>query len=158
MMSARTNNLSRDGAQNLGPAPRRHLGKMVAWFILLVLTLFICNVSFRPLAASHNYDVFNTDERQATFSDLLRYSAYLYEPPSYDACVNKLRQIDGAKQEWALEHHALSSAVPTWDDLRPYLGRGSNQFVLPRCPKGGIYTIGAMSNFPTCSVKEHTLQ
>jgi hypothetical protein len=157
-VSATTNKLYQTVAQDRGLLPRLHLGRKVAWFALLAVTLFACNVSFRLLEASRNYYVFNTDERQATFSDLLLYSAYLYEPPSYSACINKLRQIDGAKQQWALEHHAPENAVPTWNDLRPYLGRGTDRFVLPRCPQGGVYTIGAISNAPTCSVKGHVLE
>jgi hypothetical protein len=72
------------------------------------------------------------------------------------ACINNLRQIDIAKQQWAFETHAPSNAIPTWDNIRPYLGRDGTNSLIPKCPAGGIYTIGAISNFPTCSVKGHT--
>jgi hypothetical protein len=72
-------------------------------------------------------------------------------------CICNLRQIDNAKVNWAIEHHAPSNAVPTWDDIKPYLERGSSGSI-PTCPAGGIYSIGAISNFPTCSIKGHALQ
>ena len=73
------------------------------------------------------------------------------------ACINYLRQIDGAKQQWAIETHASSNTTPTWDDIKPYLGRDGTNGVIPKCPSGGVYTIGALTNAPTCSVKGHAL-
>src|ERR1700759_27932 len=61
-----------------------------------------------------------------------------------DACINHLRQIDSAKQEWALETHALSNATPTWADIQPYMGRGPGSDFIPRCYQGGHYTIGSL--------------
>ena len=76
--------------------------------------------------------------------------------PSENACVNNLRQIDGAKHEWASETKASSNAVPTWEDIKPYLGRGTAGS-LPKCPQGGLYTIGSLQVDPTCSIPGHTL-
>ena len=73
-----------------------------------------------------------------------------------NACINNLRQIDGAKQTWALENHAASNAIPTWENVQPYLGRGP-QGEIPKCPQGGHYTLGAVNVVPTCSVPGHTL-
>jgi hypothetical protein len=72
------------------------------------------------------------------------------------ACINNLRQIDGAKQTWVLENHLDSNAIPTWENIRPYLGRGPAG-ALPTCPQGGIYTLGNLQTAPTCSIKGHTL-
>ena len=72
-------------------------------------------------------------------------------------CVKNLRQIDGAKQTWAIEYHASSNATPTWSQIQPYLGRGSNG-TLPVCPQDGVYTIGSMRVAPTCSIKGHVLE
>src|SRR5215469_12102818 len=56
-----------------------------------------------------------------------------------NACINNLRQIDGAKQQWALEKKQLSTASPVSTDLKPYLGRGTaGQW--PSCPASGSYT------------------
>ncbi|HZV34770.1 MAG TPA: von Willebrand factor type A domain-containing protein [Verrucomicrobiae bacterium] len=40
------------------------------------------------------------------------------------AIINKLRQLDGAKQTWALENHASPDTVPTFAQIQPYMGRG----------------------------------
>jgi hypothetical protein len=66
------------------------------------------------------------------------------------ACVNNLRQIDGAKNQWALEHHKTSQDTPTWDDIRPYLHWPSNG--IPTCPDRGVYTLGAVGESPRCSL------
>jgi hypothetical protein len=68
-----------------------------------------------------------------------------------NACINNLRQIDAAKNQWAMEKHKQSTDVPTEVDLLPYLKRW------PSCPAGGTYVIGAMSELPKCSVPGHTL-
>jgi hypothetical protein len=72
-----------------------------------------------------------------------------------NTCINNLRLIDGAKQMWALENNKTNSDVPTWADLRSYLGHPGD--ALPKCPSGGTYTLGAISNFPTCSISGHVL-
>jgi prepilin-type N-terminal cleavage/methylation domain-containing protein len=47
-------------------------------------------------------------------------------------CIDNLRMLDAAKQQWALERGQISTAVPQATDLQPYLGRGAG--VLPTCP------------------------
>jgi DNA repair exonuclease SbcCD ATPase subunit len=73
-----------------------------------------------------------------------------------NACINNLRLIDAAKQQWALENKKLSTDTPTMDDLRPYIGRGPNGD-LPVCPDGGVYTVGTVGERPTCSNPAHVL-
>jgi hypothetical protein len=70
-------------------------------------------------------------------------------------CINNLRQIDGAKQQWALEHNKTPDAVPTPQEIVPYLG---GQQLMPQCPAGGRYSLNAVSNAPTCSIPGHALQ
>ena len=70
---------------------------------------------------------------------------------SMDACINNLRLIDGAKQEWALEYGKTSNDVPTMDDLRVYMGRGSAGEI-PHCPAGGTYIPGKIGEPPRCSI------
>jgi hypothetical protein len=77
-------------------------------------------------------------------------------PAALSSCINNLRQIDAAKQEWALQVKAPSNAIPTWDNILPYLGRGTAG-ALPSCPQGGNYTIGNLQSAPTCSIPGHTL-
>ena len=67
-----------------------------------------------------------------------------------NACINNLRQIDAAKQQWALEKGATSTPVDT--DIVPYIGRSTT--VMPHCPisPGGTpnYAINALTAVPTC--------
>jgi len=72
-----------------------------------------------------------------------------------NTCINNLRLIDGAKQQWALETHKAASAVPTWADLKPYIEPMSPKEI--QCPLRGTYTLGAVSNPPTCSIPGHSL-
>jgi prepilin-type N-terminal cleavage/methylation domain-containing protein len=73
-----------------------------------------------------------------------------------NACVNNLRQIDGAKQQWALEQKQLPSASPGTTELQPYLGRGSAGSAWPTCPANGTYTVGDLNTAPSCSVGSTT--
>jgi len=75
------------------------------------------------------------------------------ETSMMNACINNLRQIDAAKNEWALEHGKKPGDVPTAQDLTPYFKNGA----FPTCPAGGTYTIGPVGENPTCSVPRHKL-
>ena len=71
-----------------------------------------------------------------------------------------MRQIDAAKNQWALEHNAKSNDVITINEIRPYIElERNNPFIkldtkgnLPKCPSGGTYTIGKVGEAPTCSL------
>jgi prepilin-type N-terminal cleavage/methylation domain-containing protein len=66
-----------------------------------------------------------------------------------NACINNLRQVDAAKQQWALEKGQLATALPQDTDLVPYLGRAGS--VMPTCPIGSTaYNINAVSVAPDC--------
>jgi len=70
-----------------------------------------------------------------------------------NACINNLRQIDAAKNQWALEKQKTTGDMPTADDIKVYLMHNR----LPVCPAGGTYTIGAVGEPPTCSIAGHKL-
>ena len=70
-----------------------------------------------------------------------------------NVCINNLRQIEVAKQQWALENDKTADAIPFAEDLLPYL----SNMVFPVCPSGGTYTINAVGLLPTCSVPGHVL-
>ena len=70
-----------------------------------------------------------------------------------NTCINNLRMIDGAKQQWALEKDKPMDAVPKQKDLLPYLKDG----VFPTCPDGGTYSINSVESLPTCTVQGHVL-
>ena len=70
-----------------------------------------------------------------------------------NACINNLRQIDLAKQQWALENKKADADAPSMTDLLPFFG--DKKF--PVCPAGGEYTINPMSAHPECSKPGHSL-
>ena len=83
-----------------------------------------------------------------------------------NACINNLRQIDSAKQQWALETRQATNATPVETDIGPYLGRAGNTAGMG-CPAGGAnstnftasYNINAVSTAPTCKIlTTHVLQ
>jgi prepilin-type N-terminal cleavage/methylation domain-containing protein len=49
-----------------------------------------------------------------------------------NTCINNLRQLDGAIQQWALEFKATPIAAVTPENVLPYLRSG----VIPRCATG----------------------
>jgi prepilin-type N-terminal cleavage/methylation domain-containing protein len=67
-----------------------------------------------------------------------------------NACINNLRIIDAAKQQWALEKGQQTSATPASSNIVPYLGRAGT--AMPSEPLGGSYTINALSVVPYCSI------
>jgi len=62
-------------------------------------------------------------------------------------CVNNLRQVDGAKHQWALENRKTDADTPSEDELKFYVQRS----LFPTCPTSGTYTIGAVATDPICS-------
>jgi prepilin-type N-terminal cleavage/methylation domain-containing protein len=78
-----------------------------------------------------------------------------------NACINNLRQIDGAKQQWALEKKAGQTATPGLTDIQPYLGRGSAG-TAPSCPADSAasfatsYTINDVQTAPVCQILSST--
>src|SRR5438067_3044324 len=76
-----------------------------------------------------------------------------------NACINNLRQIDGAIQQWALENNKSGTDGVGSASVTPFLGRGSaGQF--SSCPSGGTYTLTTVAAKPTCSktANGHVLQ
>jgi prepilin-type N-terminal cleavage/methylation domain-containing protein len=74
-----------------------------------------------------------------------------------NACINNLRQIDAAKQQWALENGKQATDTPTSTSLNVYVGRNMNGADL-YCPlsKGqtwGGYSAGinAINVLPVCA-------
>ena len=66
-----------------------------------------------------------------------------------NACINNLRQIDGAIQQWALEQKKDPAATVAFTDISPYL---KNSVI---CPSGGTtfansYTISDVATKPVC--------
>jgi len=65
------------------------------------------------------------------------------------SCQSNLKQIQSAKEQWAMDNKVGISATPTMSDLA-----GSGKYIrsTPVCPSNGTYTPNSMSTDPTCSV------
>jgi type II secretory pathway pseudopilin PulG len=64
-----------------------------------------------------------------------------------NACINNLRQIDGAKEQWALENKKAEGDAVVDADINLYIKGGA-----PACPSSGAYTYNAVGTDPICSV------
>ena len=75
-------------------------------------------------------------------------------------CIDNLRMIDAAKQQWALEHGAVATTVPLASDIQPYLGRGNGE--LPTCPIdprqtfATSYVVKDCQTTPVCQIASST--
>jgi len=72
------------------------------------------------------------------------------------SCINNLRQIDSAAQQFAMEQHKRNGQqldYPT--DLTPYVRLNSDGSI-PPCPAGGNYTCDVIGTPPTCDLSDTT--
>ena len=67
---------------------------------------------------------------------------------SRNACVSELEYLERTKKKWATRVKAPADAAPTAEDL---FGTNWTGYI-PRCPGGGTYTIGKLSEKPRCSI------
>jgi len=68
-----------------------------------------------------------------------------------NACMNNLRQIDSAKEQWAIASMVATGAVNE-AQVDEYMRHGA-----PTCPGSGTYEYNDVSVSPTCSVPGHEL-
>jgi prepilin-type N-terminal cleavage/methylation domain-containing protein len=69
-----------------------------------------------------------------------------------NACINNLRQIDAAANQFALEQHQVTGAAINFpNDLTPYIKLNSGTSI-PPCPAGGTYADPTVGSIPTCSL------
>lgn len=73
-------------------------------------------------------------------------------PAGYSPCIWNLRMLEGAKEQWALEHHRAAGEPVVESEVVAYIKGG----VLRGCPQGGKYTFGKVGEHPTCSYPTHT--
>ena len=74
-----------------------------------------------------------------------------------NSCINNLRTLDGAKQQWALEQGKQSTDTPADTEVQPYIGRGNGgtlrRMSCPLVVPGGAmagYTINNVGTPPSC--------
>jgi prepilin-type N-terminal cleavage/methylation domain-containing protein len=65
------------------------------------------------------------------------------------ACVANLKQIESAKEQWAMDLKKTNTDTPLPADLY-----GTTKYIktTPACPSGGTYTEASMASRPTCSI------
>lgn len=69
-----------------------------------------------------------------------------------NACINNLRQIDEAKEQWILQSHQTNGAPANREAINRHLKNGER-----KCPEGGTYTYGNVGVDPRCTIKGHEL-
>lgn len=73
-----------------------------------------------------------------------------------NACINNLRQIDSAKEQYALAHDLDGGDTISATDL---VGPDKLLKTTPQCKAGGTYGFNAIGANPTCSyVNGHVVQ
>ncbi len=69
------------------------------------------------------------------------------------ACINNLRQIDDASQQWGLENNRPATSSVTFPDIQPYL---KYSVICPAAGAGATfatsYTLTTISNKPICQL------
>lgn len=73
------------------------------------------------------------------------------DDPTREICHAQLDEIQRAKQKWAKETHEPGTALPTVEQLLPYLSERK----MPTCPGSGKYFINSVTNPPRCSIETH---
>ena len=70
------------------------------------------------------------------------------EASQKNACIANLKQIDGAKNTWALEQKKVNGDTPVDTDLF-----GSTLYIRskPSCPANGTYALLTVVEKPTCT-------
>jgi prepilin-type N-terminal cleavage/methylation domain-containing protein len=69
-----------------------------------------------------------------------------------NACINNLRQIDAAANQFALEKGKKSNDTINYPgDLTPYIKMNSGNSI-PACPAGGTYSCNSVGTSPTCDL------
>ncbi len=68
------------------------------------------------------------------------------------ACINNLRQIDAAAEEFAMENGRKDGDTISYpNDLTPFI-KPNAAHTIPGCPAGGTYSMSAVGGSPICSL------
>ncbi|MEN9573509.1 MAG: hypothetical protein RL514_1364 [Verrucomicrobiota bacterium] len=70
-------------------------------------------------------------------------------------CAGQLDTLRQAKLNWASKTKQPDTAIPQPSDLTPYLKAYVEDGVMPVCPEGGTYILGAVKERPRCSLPNH---
>jgi len=67
-----------------------------------------------------------------------------------NTCINNLRMLDSAKEQYAIENNAASGTDMTGSTAQvdDYLKNNT----MPTCPSAGVYALTTIGALPTCSL------
>jgi prepilin-type N-terminal cleavage/methylation domain-containing protein len=65
-----------------------------------------------------------------------------------DSCIENLRQLDSAQQQWGVQNNKGNTDTVALTDLIPFLDKSKN----PSCPGGGAYAVTTVGANPTCTL------
>ncbi len=68
------------------------------------------------------------------------------------SCIANLKQIDSAKEQYAMDQKLDAGAPVTQANVAPTYIKS-----FPSCPAGGTYTINNVGTSPVCTVAGHVL-
>ena len=68
-----------------------------------------------------------------------------------NSCIANLKQIDSAKEQWAMDLKKATGALPVWADLTGAAGYLKGPVTGPVEPAGNAYTIDVIGTNPSCS-------
>ena len=71
-----------------------------------------------------------------------------------NSCKENLRQIEGAKEQWAMDNGVAQASAINTTGVATYLKSGK----FPACPANGTYTYGAIGTDAGCSIVTHVNQ
>lgn len=71
-----------------------------------------------------------------------------------NACIARLKQLDGAIQQWALENKMTSNSAVNPEGIKDYI-KGRQ---LPVCPAGGAYSFTIVKDVPRCNIPGHAIE
>ena len=71
-----------------------------------------------------------------------------------NSCIANLKQVDSAKEQWAMDNKKDAGAAVAFSDLV-----GSTLYIKsqPSCASGGTYTVNAVGTNPACDKANHVL-
>ena len=72
-----------------------------------------------------------------------------------NACINNLRQIDGAKEQWAMASNQPQGATPDGANICDYIKGGTANCTCPADSTdvfGNSYSINALATDPACLI------
>ncbi|MEI6564849.1 MAG: hypothetical protein WCO42_11145 [bacterium] len=73
---------------------------------------------------------------------------------THNGCVNNLRQLEAAKEQWALEKNKNTGDAVVESEVLQYV-KGA---MMPVCPQGGKYTLHTIGENCECSFPGHRLE